>query len=120
MTLSRSNARMERFREDMKAAKHGRVFTSLKQEKRNRHVYVKHSFLCPLLSINLKKKRISLIDDDNFFSPAREERQEWPSEGKSIQTCERHCQSCSKVCSRYYYSSFMASLYLTTDPIAPS
>ena len=82
MTLSRSNARMERFREDMKAAKHGRVFTSLKQEKRNRHVYVKHSFLCPLLSINLKKKRILLlIDDEILFSPAREERQEWPSEG---------------------------------------
>ena len=93
MTLSRSNARMERFREDMKAAKHGRVFTSLKQEKRNRHVYVKHSFLCPLLSINLKKKRILLMDDEILFSPAREERQEWPSEGQSIQTCEGHCQS---------------------------
>ena len=79
MTLSRSNARMERFREDIKAAKHGRVFTSL--EQKNRNLYVKHSFLCPLLSINFKKKRILLIHDEILFSPAREERQEWPSEG---------------------------------------
>ena len=77
MTLSRSNAKIVRFREDMNAATQGRVFINLKLD------VVTKDKECLQFLILVTTFKI-------FLKPARDQRGKGPGQRECIKTCERY------------------------------